>query len=99
MEGKEVILLLSIAMTELQKLLIIKLHAKYLVQSQEWVDALAFAATNWFFSSKYATMKCSDWFHLALQIQDTFVWVVSQQQTCLEKLLSACVWGFATLAV
>lgn len=36
----EEILLLSIAMTELEKLLIIKLHAKSLVQSQEQVDAL-----------------------------------------------------------
>lgn len=41
MEGKKVILLLSIAVTELQKLLIIKLHAKSSVQSQEQVDALA----------------------------------------------------------
>lgn len=37
--------------------------------------------------------------YLALQIQDTYVWVVSQQQTYLEEVLSACVWGFATLAV
>lgn len=75
MEGKKVILLLSIAMTELQKLLIIKLHAKYLVQSQEQVDAhakylvqsreqvdaLALCCHQLgFFSSKYATIKFSD---------------------------------------
>lgn len=41
MEGKKVILLLSIAVTELQKLLIIKLYAKSSLHSQEQVDALA----------------------------------------------------------
>jgi len=40
-EGKKEILLLSITMTKLQKLLILKMHAKCLEQSQEKVDALA----------------------------------------------------------
>lgn len=48
-EGKKVILLLSVTMTKLQKLLIIKMQAKSLEQSQEKVDALALCCYHIFF--------------------------------------------------
>lgn len=48
-EGKKAILLVNVTMTKLQKLLIIKMHAKFLEQAQEKVDALTLCSYQFFF--------------------------------------------------